>query len=249
MTLLGPYREYVVAAKLKSALPRGMYWAKRGDLLCLGEPHKVGQDTDNQVRFRKIDAYMRERFEVGEAIWTWGAQHYKSADRIPYIGSYPSGNFHVATGYSTDGLVYCTVAGILLTDLIRGVENQWASVYDPNRINPLKSAGRFLKENINVLGEFVKGRVSVREEAFRGVGAGEGKVLQIEGKKFAVYRDPDDALHEVSAVCPHMGCIVRWNQGERSWDCPCHGSRFSTSGEYIEGPALDDLFRITPSDE
>lgn len=264
MTLLGPYREYVVAAKLKSALPRGMYWAKRGDhhysmrtatdadgeefLLCLGEPHKVGQDSNNQERFRKIDAYMRERFEVGDASWTWGAQHYKSADLIPYIGSYPSGNFYVATGYSTDGLVYGTVAGLLLTDLIRGVENQWASVYDPNRINPLKSAGRFLKENINVLGEFVKGRVSVREEAFRGVGAGEGKVLQIEGKKFAVYRDPDDALHVVSAVCPHMGCIVRWNQGERSWGCPCHGSRFTTTGEYLEGPSLHDLTKITPSD-
>lgn len=266
-TLLGPYREYVVAARIKTPFPSGTYWTQQDEhhysvrtamdgsgqthLLCLGEPHKVGQDEENTERLKKLETYLRNRFDVGKLTYTWGAQHYKSADLIPYIGIYNNDKIFLATGYSTDGLVYGTVAGLLITDLIQGKPNDWQEIYDPKRKNPIKSAGRVFKENLNVLNEFVKGRIPFRWEAdpLQNIEKGEGKVVVIDGKKYGVYRNAQGELSVVSAICPHMGCIVRWNNAERSWDCPCHGSRFTTTGKYIEGPSLQDLINILPSQE
>lgn len=200
-TLLGPYREYVVAAKIEEPFPKGIYWSQQGShhysmrtatdgegqtyLMCLGEPHKVGQDTDNDERLRKIEAYMRQRFNVGEVQYFWGAQHYKSADKIPYIGTFGNDNVYIATGYSTDGLVFGTVAGLLICDLIQGKENPWAEMYNPSRINPAKSAGRFIKENVNVMGEFIKDKIPFMAETedLEDVPQTEGKVVEISAQK------------------------------------------------------------------
>lgn len=262
-TLLGSYREYVVAAKVKEPFPRGIYWSQQKDhhyslrtatdgsgetyLMCLGEPHKVGQDSDNDERLKRIETYMRSRFNVGEVQYFWGAQHYKSADKIPYIGTFGNERVFLATGYSTDGLVYGTVAGLLICDLIQRTDNPWSEVYKPGRVNPMKSAGRFIKENVNVMGELIKDKIPFIADTaeLKDVPQTEGQVVEIEGSKYAAYRDELGKLHIVSAVCPHMGCIVHWNKSERSWDCPCHGSRFTTEGKCIEGPSFNDLAKMS----
>ncbi len=260
-TVLAPYREYVLAAKLNSPFPEGIYWTEQqkhhysmrtckdaaGDnyLLCLGEPHKVGQQNDYTKLLSKLERYMRGRFDVGEINYYWGAQHYKAADKLPYIGKNGESSVYIATGFATDGLVYGTTAGRIISDLITEKPNKWVNIYAPDRINALKSAGRFAKENLNVIAEFIKDFPFSREvNNLAEVGVLEGKTIEIGGKQFGASRDANGKLTVVSAICPHLGCIVHWNKSEKSWDCPCHGSRFTPSGKCIEGPALNDLSRM-----
>lgn len=258
-TFLGPYREYALTAKLKSGnYPQGTFWTfnhphhhsmrsytdENGDqcLLVLGNPHKVGQKDDNQECLKALAQYVRERFDVAFFQHQWGAQHYKSADGLPYIGKASDANIYMATGFSTDGLVYGTLSAMILTDLILGQENQWAKIYDPSRHTPLQSAKRFIKENINVAGQYIKDIVfkpDVSELAE--IGNDQAKMIEIDGEKYGAYRDKLGLIHIVSAVCTHMKCTVNWNSFERSWDCPCHGSRFNYDGKVIEGCAIRDL--------
>jgi glycine/D-amino acid oxidase-like deaminating enzyme/nitrite reductase/ring-hydroxylating ferredoxin subunit len=259
-TLLGPYREYALAVQLNSgAYPDGTFWAfnkphhhsmrtytdEHGEshLLILGEPHKVGQKENNEECFEKLETYIRERFDVREITHRWGAQHYKSADTLPYIGRKSKGSeIYIATGYSTDGLTYGTLAGMLLTDQILGKENTWSEIYDPLRFNPLKSAASFIKENANVAAQYMHNLTFNPEiEALSEISNNEAKTIIIAGEKYGAYRDQLGMIHVVSAVCTHMKCIVNWNQGEKTWDCPCHGSRFNYDGKVIEGCAYRDL--------
>lgn len=262
-TLLGPYREYVLAAKLKAPFQKGIYWTQQNNhhysvrifqegenyhLLCLGEPHKVGQAENNKAHLERIESYLRKHFDVGEIDYCWGAQHYKSADKVPYIGRLPSDNrVFVATGFSTDGLVYGTFAGMLITDLITHTVNEFTDIYDPSRTNPLKSAKRFIKENTNLASQFVKdypfkGDVKELED----IPPGEGKLVKQDGNDYAAYRNESGEITITSAICPHLGCVVHWNGAEKSWDCPCHGSRFDPDGEVLEGPSYEGLKKIQP---
>ena len=261
-TLLGPYREYALAAKYNGSFPKGIFWTRQGNhhysirtytddagnnyIFTLGEPHKVGQKEDNQENLQKIEKYLRTRFDIESLDYYWGAQHYKSADMIPYIGSNSSDDsVFIATGYSTDGLIFGTLAGRLITDLIGKKESSWSEIYDPGRHTPLKSAKRFIKENANVAAQFIKDYPYKPEVDKLGeIQPGEAKTIELEGDKFGAYRDPAGSLHIVSTVCPHMGCIVHWNKGEKTWDCPCHGSRFTYTGKVIEGPAFHDLAKM-----
>jgi glycine/D-amino acid oxidase-like deaminating enzyme/nitrite reductase/ring-hydroxylating ferredoxin subunit len=260
-TLLGPYREYVLAAKLKTPFKEGIYWTRQGNhhysvriykkdgayyLFCLGEPHKVGQADDNKEYLDRIESYLRTHFDVGTIEYTWGAQHYKSADKVPYIGRMPGEDrIFVGTGYSTDGLVYGTVAAMLFADLIGGKSNDSEKIYDPGRTNPVNSAKRFIKENINVAGQLIKdypfkGEVGELNE----IEPGQGKLIKIEGNNYAAYRNYDGKTVVTSAICPHLGCVVHWNNSEKSWDCPCHGSRFAPDGEVLEGPSYEGLKKM-----
>jgi glycine/D-amino acid oxidase-like deaminating enzyme/nitrite reductase/ring-hydroxylating ferredoxin subunit len=259
-TLMGVYREYAIAVKLNSSnYPEGIFWAmnkphqhsirsymsRSGEnyLLVLGEPHKVGHKKDNEICFRNLETYIRARFDVKSVEYHWSAQNYRSADGLPYIGAInDKANVYIATGFATDGLTYGTLAAMIISDLILGNENPWSKLYDPRRHNPLKSAGRFIKENVHVFMDYLKD-MPYRAEAKRiaGILPGEGKTVVLKGEKFAVYRDETGELHQVSAVCTHMKCIVNWNKEQKSWDCPCHGSRFTVDGQVIEGPAILNL--------
>ncbi len=259
-TFLGAYREYALAVKLKSgSYPEGIFWAfnkphhhsmrsytdENGEqyLLILGEPHKVGQEEDNERCFDRLEAYVRERFDVEEVVYRWGAQHYKSADGLPYIGRKFSGSqTYIATGFSTDGLVYGTLSAMIITDLIIGRKNQWAEMYDPGRHTPLKSAERFIRENVNVAVQYIKDIVfNPDSEELSEIANGDAKTIELEGEKYGAYRDKLGMVHIVSVVCTHMKCTLNWNQAEKSWDCPCHGSRFNYDGKVIEGCAIKDL--------
>lgn len=259
---MGPYREYAVGVKLRGEYPAaGIWWnalsqehysmrtydtPKGKILMVLGETHKVGQKENNEECFKNLKRYLEERFDVASVEYTWSAQQFKAADGVPYIGlSTGNSKTYIATGFSADGLTYGTLASMIIADQILGRENKWSKTYDASRITPLASAKEFVKENVNVAYEFIKDRFTKSEaDAFAEVTAGKGKVMTIDGKKHGVYRDETGKLHIVSAVCTHMGCINHWNEVEQSWDCPCHGSRFSIDGEVLEGPAYAALKKI-----
>ncbi|WP_052290810.1 (2Fe-2S)-binding protein [Candidatus Amoebophilus asiaticus] len=220
-------------------------------IIVAGNNHKTGQPLlrEHIDHFISTEQYIKQHYGVDTIQATWSAQHYKTADSIPYIGpaNRSSKRIYVATGYATDGLIYGTVAGIILSDLVIGKENSWASVYNSNRFTPIASFGSFVKENLNTSLYYLLGYVrSMFERKLAAIKPGEGKVISAKGKKVAAYRNKDGTFKIVSAVCTHMRCIVAWNGAEKSWDCPCHGSRFSVDGNIIEGPALDPLHKITP---
>jgi glycine/D-amino acid oxidase-like deaminating enzyme/nitrite reductase/ring-hydroxylating ferredoxin subunit len=265
-TSLGPYREYAVAVKLNGEYPQpGIFWnmqeqehysmrtydTTRGKvLMVLGEMHKVGHKENNEQCFDVLENFLRKRFDVASVEFKWSAQQFKAADGIPYIGL-SSGNkkTYIATGFSADGLTYGTLAGMIIPDQILGKENKWSKTYDASRITPVASAKQFVKENVDVAAELIKdylGKADAKQ--FDEVKAGEGKIMVVDGKKCAVSRETTGGLNVVSGVCTHLGCIVHWNQAETTWDCPCHGSRFTTKGEVIEGPAIAPLKKVEVHD-
>jgi len=174
--------------------------------------------------------------------FTWGGQCMETIDGLAFIGRNPmdADNVFIATGDSGMGITHGTIAGILLTDLIQGRRNPWATLYDPSR-KTLRAAGNFTKENVNVAGQYLDWIKPGEVGSTREIEADCGAVLRRGLSKVAVYRDEDGRTHEMSAVCPHLGCIVHWNAAEHSWDCPCHGSRFDKLGKCINGPANTDL--------
>jgi len=163
-------------------------------------------------------------------------------DGLAFIGRDPGNeqNVYVATGDSGMGLTHGTIAGLLLTDLIMGRDSSWASLYDPSR-KTLRAAGTFVQESVNVAVQYADwvtgGDVSSEEE----IGMDSGAIVRHGLKKVAAYRDQKGVLHRCSAVCPHLNCIVGWNNTEKTWDCPCHGSRFDKFGKVINGPAIQNL--------
>lgn len=266
-TLLGPYREYGIACRVdESPLPDGIYWGyhsgkkfstrnySRGGknfLIVVGESHKVGQAENNAEYIRNLEKFAEEHFDFQKVDYRWGGQHYRPADLLPYIGPRKknSGEF-IATGYSTDGLVYGTLAGMILSDHITGRKNSWSELYSSTRSHPLKAAPKFLKENIDVAKKYMKNLPGLSGDSDVGdLKKGEGRIVEKEGEKLAVYRQEDGKLEVVSAVCSHMSCIVNWNNAEQSWDCPCHGSRFKTDGTVLEGPAYEPLQNVDFEDK
>lgn len=264
-TLMGAHREYGIAVRLNGGYPPGgIFWSTEqghhhslrrytvGDetfLLVVGEPHKVGQEEHNEERLRQLEEYARSRFDVHSVAYRWGGQHYSPADGLPYIGeSGFSPDVYMATGFATDGLVYGTTAALLIADMIVGRDNPWRELYDPGRFTPGASAGEFVKLNADVLAQYIRDLPGIADrDKLEEVPYGEGKTVEIDGEKCAVYRDENGKYHIVSAVCTHMDCIVNWNRAERSWDCPCHGSRFTIDGEVIEGPAVAELQKYRES--
>jgi glycine/D-amino acid oxidase-like deaminating enzyme/nitrite reductase/ring-hydroxylating ferredoxin subunit len=255
------YRTYVVGMRVRrGAVPAALYWdtadpyhyvrlqrgiADGGDdvLIVGGEDHKTGQADDEDERHGRLERWARERFgDLGTVEYRWSGQVMETMDGLAFIGRSPGRepNVYVATGDSGMGMTHGTIAGLLLADLIAGRENAWATVYDPSR-KTLGAARDWLSENVNVAAQYADlvtpGEVSSVDEIPRGSGAVIRRGLQ----KVAAYRADDGSLHERSAVCTHLGCIVRWNRVEKTWDCPCHGSRFDPRGRMRNGPAARDL--------
>jgi glycine/D-amino acid oxidase-like deaminating enzyme/nitrite reductase/ring-hydroxylating ferredoxin subunit len=259
------YRTYVVAMRLADgSVPRALYWdtpdpyhyvrlvswIENEDLLLVGgEDHKTGQQDDAQERFRRLIVWARDRFPVlrSEPIYSWSGQIMEPNDGMGFIGRNPldASNVYVATGDSGNGITHGTIAGILLTDLILGNQNPWEELYDPSRIS-LRAASEFAKENVNFAVQYTDLLSGSEIESSDRLAPDSGAVLRRGLKKIAAYRDPNGQVHEFSAICPHLGCVVHWNSTEKTWDCPCHGSRFAAQGEVLNGPANSGLRRIEP---
>lgn len=257
-TELGPYSEYGVAAPLQGDCPGGAYWSvgkekhsircyrhgERRYIMAIGAKHKTGQAADTTQCYAALENYLRSRFDIGAIEHRWTAQHFRPADGLPFIGHSGSPDVFVATGFATDGLVYGTLAAILIADEINGRKNLWADLYAARRFTPLKSAAEFAKENANVAVQYAKDLFrSLPKTALEAVPPGEGRLIEHDGHKAAVFRADDGILSALSPFCTHMKCVVHWNSAEKTWDCPCHGSRFGTDGRVLEGPALYPLER------
>ena len=265
-TKQAPYRTYVIGARVPSgSVPVALYWdtpdpyhyvrlqrgdaSDGGDLLIVGgEDHKTGQKDDAEERFRCLEAWTRERFPMARAIeYRWSGQVMEPVDRLAFIGADPNDqpNLYIATGDSGHGMTHGTIAGILLTDCILGRENPWAKLYDPKRITlDPRVAVEFAKENLNVAAQYRDYITPGEVRSVDDIAAGTGAVMRRGTRKVAVYRDERGAVHERSAVCTHLKCIVDWNSAERTWDCPCHGSRFDPYGKVVNGPAITDLEEV-----
>ena len=264
-TAAAPYRSYVVSGSVSGeALPDGQFWDAdkphhvtsthsdhNGDvnqIVVAGSHHKTGQaNGDHREHYEELERFLRHHFRMQTLDYRWSAQHYRPVDALPYIGhaTVRGDRVLMATGFAADGLTYGTVAGIMLAELADPGDHEWRLAYDPGRFTVGASAKDFLKENINVAAQYVKD-YTFRHSAddFEEVKAGSAKVLTVNGERCAAHRDDAGQLHVVSAVCTHLACIVSWNEAERTWDCPCHGSRFDISGTIIEGPALSNLKKV-----
>jgi glycine/D-amino acid oxidase-like deaminating enzyme/Rieske Fe-S protein len=258
-TELGPYREYGIAGPLaEGGPPEGIFWTMEEpshsmrsheqngsrSLIVIGEKHKTGQHSHDEY-FQRVESFAYRRFGLERIDYRWSAQNYRPADDLPFIGrTLASEDVHVATGFGTNGLLYGPLAAMIISDGILGSPNPWASMYRATRITPTKGAGKLIEENVDVAMQYLRDYLTHAEkEQLQDVPLGEGRVAQLDGKRVAVYRDAQDNWSAVSPVCTHLGCIVHWNAMEKSWDCPCHGSRFHPDGSIIEGPALKPLGR------
>lgn len=257
-----PQRSYIVGTRIDpERAPQGMFIGAAdkhyrsirttpydGGVLLLvgGEGHKTGDRTDTEQCYLNLEAYARDRFGATSFEYRWSTQDMVSFDRLPYIGQLTPVNRHlyIATGMSLWGMSKGTMAGMLLSDLILGIDNPWAGLYDSLRATPFLSQTS-IKENMKVATHWVGDRLKGLTSSLAEVTPGEGKLVTIEGEQVAAYRDEQGKVSAVSAVCPHLGCIVNWNEAEKSWDCPCHGSRFSDEGKMLHGPAVKDLDRVS----
>ena len=236
-TKQAPYVTYAIGVRIpKGSVPRALYW-DTGDpyhyvrlqpendydvLIAGGEDHKTGQANDGNERFTRLEQWARERFpQMSEVLYRWSGQVMEPVDGLAFIGRNPgdADNVYIATGDSGQGMTHGTIAGMLLTDLIQGRDNKWERLYSPSRLR-VKSIPEYAAENINVAWQYTD---------------------HVTASHSVEYRDRAGATHRLSAVCPHLGCIVAWNSTEETWDCPCHGSRFSANGKVYQGPANSDL--------
>jgi glycine/D-amino acid oxidase-like deaminating enzyme/nitrite reductase/ring-hydroxylating ferredoxin subunit len=249
-----PERSYVLAARIRSRLPEAMYLSTEkpahsirahpvdeGHVLLIGgESHKTGQ-SDTTERYRALERWAREHFDVERFDYRWATQDNMPADGMPFIGKlWPfSSRLHTATGFRKWGLALGTAAAMMLTDAVGGRQNRWAEAFDPMRLELRASAGELMKENADVAVRFFGDRL--KRPSAAGLTPGEGKIVRDGLGQTAAYRDDEGRLHELSARCTHLGCIVAWNSAERTWDCPCHGSRFDHRGAVIQGPAVEPL--------
>ncbi|MFN2378235.1 MAG: FAD-dependent oxidoreductase, partial [Candidatus Binatia bacterium] len=212
-------------------------------LIVGGEDHKTGQSDDAELRYDRLEAWARERFVgMGDIEERWSGQVMETIDGLAYLGRNPldADNVYIATGDSGMGMTHGTIAGMLITDLILGRENPWATLYDPSRVT-LRAAGRFAKEAANMAWQYTDWLTPGDITTPGYLLPGEGAVMRDGLTKVAAYRDDDSVIHRMSAVCPHLGGIVTWNSSEHTWDCPCHGSRFDRFGTVVCGPAISGL--------
>jgi glycine/D-amino acid oxidase-like deaminating enzyme/nitrite reductase/ring-hydroxylating ferredoxin subunit len=256
-----PMKSYAIAARVgDDKAPRGMYISvdeptrsirstpadEGGRMLIVGgEGHKPGDDPDTKARYARLEAFMQERFGVSGVEYRWSTHDYMPVDKLPYIGRLRRGDgrVYLATGFAKWGLTKGTLAAEIISDAILGRRNEWAELYDSTRLDARHSAARFAKENASVGLRFFRDRLQrphEREDIER-LAPGEGAVARVGAKQYAVHRDDSGELHVLSARCTHLGCIVGWNAADRSWECPCHGSRFAADGTLVQGPATTDL--------
>jgi glycine/D-amino acid oxidase-like deaminating enzyme/nitrite reductase/ring-hydroxylating ferredoxin subunit len=218
--------------------------AQRDLIIVGGEDHKVGQENDAPLRYRAIENWSHGHFPaLGEVTHRWSGQVMEPVDGLAYIGRNPldDDNVYIATGDSGHGMTHGTLAGTLIRDLILGRANPYAALYDPSR-KTVRAAGAYLGENANMVSQMVGHWVRGAEVAETAeIPRDHGAILRSGVSPVAVYRDVEGSLHAVSAVCTHLGCVVQWNAGEKSWDCPCHGSRFGVDGAILNGPARTPL--------
>ena len=252
-----PNAEPVIAAPIRGALP-GMYknvetpshsirtHRREGGqtyAIVAGTSFKPGNPDEEQKNLRDIERWLTEKFDAGPIEYRWINEDYSSIDKAPFVGwsSSVGDGYLVATGFAAWGISNGTAAAMIIADLAMGRENRWLSMFDATRVKPLAGAKDFAVGNVEVAAHLVGGYLSRKPKSYDELELGHAAIMKIDGDNIAAFKDERGVVHAVSAVCSHMGCIVGWNATDRTWDCPCHGSRFELSGEVIHGPATRPL--------
>ncbi len=255
-----PYRSYVLSARLaqNSSSPDALvydmedpyhyYRTEEVDgerlLIAGGYDHKTGHEEDTAKPFRELEAHVRSLYEVKEVTHRWSSQYFEPADGLPYIGSLPMADerIFVATGYNGNGMTLGTLASIVLCDLLVKGSSAYEEVFAPGRVSMVAGFTNFVKEAADVVGHLLAAPFPAQAmPELDELKKGDGKVVKHEGRSIAVHRDEQGALRAVDPACSHIKCTVAWNNAERTWDCPCHGSRFGTDGEVLNAPARKPL--------
>ena len=249
---------YVAAIKTSQPYPGGMYLnveqptrslrsqkIQDGELILVGGgKHKAGQCENTWEKYEELLDFANPYFTITDLPYRWSAQDCMTLDSLPYVGNYTADtpNLYIATGFGKWGMTNSMASGMLLRDLIVKGDSPWKDVYSPSRETKAASAINFVTENFNVAKKLIGGKLEAlsKEEDIE-LPNGEGKVVELYGKRAGAYRDEQGILYIVNTTCTHMGCELNWNSAERTWDCPCHGSRFSYDGKIIEGPAVNEL--------
>ncbi len=255
-TKIAAYRSYVLAFPNVS-LDTGLFWDTEDPyhyfssfeidgvpyLIVGGEDHKTGTTVNTEEHLDKLLAWSKERFSVSEPTHRWSAQVEEPVDGLPFIGRNSlSEHVYVATGFSGNGTTFGTIAAMIVSDLVNGRASPWAELYAATRVKPMSSAATYAAENIDFPMHLVSDRLHPTEaKSPEEIRPGEGKTLRHRGERLAVYRDPQGNAHALSSVCTHLGCLVKFNNAEKTWDCPCHGSRFGIDGAVLDGPATRPL--------
>jgi glycine/D-amino acid oxidase-like deaminating enzyme/nitrite reductase/ring-hydroxylating ferredoxin subunit len=257
-TKLALYTTYAVAGKVQSgAGVEASFWDtaepysylriehRRGfDYAILGgEDHKTGQVDDTTACYERLEQRMRALFPEVDLTHRWSGQVIETPDGLPYIGETAERQF-AATGFSGNGMTFGTLAGMMARDRVLGRENPWSDLFDPGRKKIKGGLWDYLRENKDYPYYMVRDRFAGAEgRSLRAVRRGEGRILELDGTRVAAYRDESGSVTRLSPICTHMGCVVAWNAAERTWDCPCHGSRFEPTGTVLSGPAESPLPR------
>jgi Rieske Fe-S protein len=255
-TKLALYTSYVVGARVaKGAVPDGLFWDTADpyhylrldphrdfDVVIFGGlDHKTGQSEDTTDCFAKLEARLKRLLPDAELTHRWSGQVIETPDELPYIGRMADHQY-AATGFAGNGMTFGTLSAMMITDQISGRRNPWTELFDPGRTAVGRGMWEYIKENADYPYYLIRDRFAGPEgKSLRVVRRGEGKIIERDGKKIAASRDQSGAITMRSATCTHMGCIVKWNDAERTWDCPCHGSRFTPKGAVISGPAEEPL--------
>lgn len=252
-----PQAEPVIAARIRR-VPDGMYISaeepthslrtharENGDVYAIaaGASFKPGHTDEERKSVQDLERWLAESFGAGPVEYRWVNEDYESMDSAPFVGwsSSIGGGYLVATGFDAWGISNGTAAGMILADLAGGKTNPWLGLFDAKRVKPLAGAARFAKENVNTAVHLVGGYLSRKPKSLDELPAGHAAIMDIDGKTVAAFKDEQGQVHAVSAVCTHLGCVVGWNETDRTWDCPCHGSRFELNGDVIHGPATKPL--------
>ncbi|MBS4199374.1 FAD-dependent oxidoreductase [Bacillus sp. FJAT-49732] len=259
---LHPKRSYVVAAKPEKSFPGGMYINAEtptrsirsvnveGEevLLFSGDGHKTGQGEPEKEHYEALEKFAKDEFGAKEILYRWSAQDLVTDDKVPYIGCSNEDDKRVlvATGFRKWGMTTSMVAAQLMKDILIGKANRYKDLFAPSRFTADPGLKTMVKENVNVATNLISGKLNRPDKEIKDVKEGEGAVVSIKGGRAGAFKKMDGQLFIVDTTCTHMGCEINWNSADQTWDCPCHGSRFSVEGEVIEGPAERPLKRIDP---
>ena len=256
-----PERSYVVASLVENPVIKGMYISAEdpvrslrftpynGEHLLLigGDHHKTGQGVSTEQHYENLKQFTEHTFKVKSFPFRWSAQDFTTLDKLPYIGHITSkeNRLLVATGYRKWGMTSGTLAGLLFKDLIMGQENPYRDIFTPSRFESFQTVKQFFQTNLDVAKHFIQGKMEKPSKTIEDLKPEEGAIVDVDGEKRGAYRDANGKVYMVEPTCTHLGCEVEWNAAERTWDCPCHGSRFHYKGDVLEGPAEKPLKRIS----
>jgi glycine/D-amino acid oxidase-like deaminating enzyme/nitrite reductase/ring-hydroxylating ferredoxin subunit len=259
-TKLTLYTSYAVAGRVApGTLPDALFWdtadpyrymrlepGRGADLVIFGgEDHKTGQATDTNACYARLERALESLVPNVELTHRWSAQVIETPDGLPYMGRNAEHQY-IATGFAGNGMTFGTLGAMMAADGILGRMNPWSELFDVGRMKIRGGAWEYIKENKDYPYYLIRDRFAgVEGRTLRSVKRGEGKILELDGKKVAAYRDGSGTTRLRSAICTHMGCVVAWNAAERTWDCPCHGSRFTPQGQVLAGPAESPLPEFT----